>query len=805
MKEKQISSSIDLTWELPLGTQFCLFYLTKEDLMSIIVPYLKAGLENSEFCIWVLPEAFDLEEAKKVLKKNIPDFNSYLEKEQIEIIPFTSSGIKSGISNSKKMVTTWNEKLGQALDNGYSGLRLVQEVSWLKEKEGENFTDYEKEMDELIRSSQIISLCTYSSDKYSSVEIFDIIGAYEFSLFKKKGNWKRIGSSSREAPETNFNITGYEPEEAQSKTYNNLNYWLQEPPIDKIRSNIQRTINIEKCKNAEAALKCTLSSLNLFIAEVEKCKIAEAALQESKERLLIAKEAADLGIHDYNPVTGVIQWDSRVRELWGIEPDETITYDFFIAGIHPDDRAATQEMVNRALDPTGDGKYCAEYRVINRKNGVERWVAANGKVFFEYGHAIRLVGTVQDITERKKAEEALRKSEELFRTVIENSRDGINLLDLATGRYVFMSPAQVEMTGFTTEEINNISAEEAYERVYPEDREISAFQQKKVASGIDTTSTVEYRWKVKSGEYRWFSDSRKLVRDASGHPVALVGVSRDITERKNAEEMLKVSEERLRLAAQAAGFGIYDGDLIAGATYWSPEMKQILGLPVDAPAPPPGVIPSFIHPEDIEHVQQMFQQAFDPAGNDVVFHEHRIIRPDGSVRWVQFNGNVVFSGEGSKRHAVRSRGMMLDITEHKQKEQKILRYNRVLDGISRIFESVVKAETEEELGNLCLSVALELTGGGIGFVGEIGTDGLLHDIAISEMGNQCLMYDKSEHRLPPGDFVLHGLYGRVIDSGKSFFTNDPQSHPDSIGLPKNHPSLRSFLGTPLILNEKQWV
>ena len=141
-----------------------------------------------------------------------------------------------------------------------------------------------------------------------------------------------------------------------------------------------------------------------------------------------------------------------------------------------------------------------------------------------------------DVTERKQAEEALRESEQRLRTVLENSRDGINMLDLATGRYVFMSPAQVELTGFTADELNELTAEEACERVHPDDREISIAQQQRVAAGEDSDEPVEYRWKVKSGQYRWFSDRRKLVRNERGHPVALVGVSRDITERKLAEE-----------------------------------------------------------------------------------------------------------------------------------------------------------------------------------------------------------------------------------------------------------------------------
>ncbi len=138
-----------------------------------------------------------------------------------------------------------------------------------------------------------------------------------------------------------------------------------------------------------------------------------------------------------------------------------------------------------------------------------------------------------------------------------------------------------------------------------------------------------------------------------------------------------------------------------------------------------------------------------------------------------------------------------------QTDNRIRRYNRILEGINRIFSNVVQVKTEEELGNTCLSVVLEVTGSQIGFVAEVDADGLSHDIAVSDMGwSQCLMYDKTGHRRPPGDFVIHGLYGHVIDSGKGFFTNDPLSHPDSIGLPEGHPPLTSFLGVPLIQDEK---
>jgi two-component system, cell cycle sensor histidine kinase and response regulator CckA len=192
-----------------------------------------------------------------------------------------------------------------------------------------------------------------------------------------------------------------------------------------------------------------------------------------------------------------------------------------------------------------------------------------------------VVGVSRDVTERRRLEQRLRESEERLRTVVENSRDGINLLDLATGRYVLMSPAQVELTGFTVEEINNIPAAEALERVHPEDREISLKQQELVAAGEELPAPAEYRWKVKSGEYRWFSDSRKLVRDAEGRPVALVGVSRDITDQKRAEHALREAQAILRGFFDSAPFlmGIAEFDGVRGVVIsGNRAMAEFFGL-----------------------------------------------------------------------------------------------------------------------------------------------------------------------------------------------------------------------------------
>jgi len=148
-------------------------------------------------------------------------------------------------------------------------------------------------------------------------------------------------------------------------------------------------------------------------------------------------------------------------------------------------------------------------------------------------------------------------------------------------------------------------------------------------------------------------------------------------------------------------------------------------------------------------------------------------------------------------------GITYDITERKRSEGKIAQQNVVLNAINRIYEEAIQSENIEDLGRACLDIVESITGSKFSFIGEIGSDDLLHDLAISDPGWQiCMMYDKTGHHRPPGNFKIRGLFGRVLQDGRSLLTNDPTLHPDSIGMPEGHPPLTAFLGVPFIRNGK---
>jgi signal transduction histidine kinase/CheY-like chemotaxis protein/PAS domain-containing protein len=139
-----------------------------------------------------------------------------------------------------------------------------------------------------------------------------------------------------------------------------------------------------------------------------------------------------------------------------------------------------------------------------------------------------------------------------------------------------------------------------------------------------------------------------------------------------------------------------------------------------------------------------------------------------------------------------------DITERKHAEEAIQRHNAIVEGINKVLSAALACPTEEELGVACLEVAQQLTQSKFGFIDEIH-ENCLHDVAISNPGwEACKMIDPSGHRKTPGNFKIHGIYGRVISDAKGLFTNDPAHHPASIGLPNGHPPIECFLGVPLL-------
>ena len=187
-------SGIDIVGDMTWGTHFCQFYQTKGDLVDILVPYFKAGLDNNEFCIWVTYH-LSIEEAQKALEEAVPNIHDYLMQGQIEIISHKKWYLKNGRFDANRVLNGWIDKLkhGQAL--GFEGLRVTA-GTFCKEKESwKDFVLYKEKLDELAHNYPMIVLCTCNLEQCSSNEIIEMVSKHKFALAKQDVKWELIESS----------------------------------------------------------------------------------------------------------------------------------------------------------------------------------------------------------------------------------------------------------------------------------------------------------------------------------------------------------------------------------------------------------------------------------------------------------------------------------------------------------------------------------------------------------------------------------------------------------------------------------
>lgn len=164
-----------------------------------------------------------------------------------------------------------------------------------------------------------------------------------------------------------------------------------------------------------------LTGISAIVRDITDRQERERLMREKEARLRMAKQAAGLGIYDFDLRNGTVEWDDRIREIWGVGEDDEITHETFLSGVHPDDRSIAQAAAGQAFDPAGGGQFHAEYRVVQRGTEAILWVSSTGLVTFEDGEAVRLVGTVLDVTESRRLLESLeiadRRKDEFLATL----------------------------------------------------------------------------------------------------------------------------------------------------------------------------------------------------------------------------------------------------------------------------------------------------------------------------------------------------------------------------------------------------
>jgi C4-dicarboxylate-specific signal transduction histidine kinase len=369
MATEMRKTGVDVVGDMSWGTHFCLFYETKADLLETLVSYCKAGLEGHEFCLWVVAEPLTGEDARRALKRVVPDLDQYLADHSIEIVAARDWYLQDGAFDLNRVIGGWNEKLASASTRGYTGVRVTGDTAWLEKKDWKDFCEYEESLNQAIAGQRLAVLCTYPLAACGAGEILDVVRTHQFAVTKRRGSWDVIETA------------GHKQAKAEIKR---LNEELEERVLE--RTSQLMAVNRE------------------LTNEVLQRQSAEEALQRSEAYLAEAQRISHTGSFGWDVSSGKIFWSEETFRI--LEYDQTVepTVELILRRTQPEDRALVRRSIDRAVDERTPFDF--EHRLL-MSDGSTKYVRIVGHPALIAGSAdLKFVGAITDVTDRERSRQA---------------------------------------------------------------------------------------------------------------------------------------------------------------------------------------------------------------------------------------------------------------------------------------------------------------------------------------------------------------------------------------------------------------
>jgi hypothetical protein len=406
------------------------------------------------------------------------------------------------------------------------------------------------------------------------------------------------------------------------------------------------------------------------IRDITERKQAEVALRESEERFRIAaKNASDL-IWEWDIVNGKLEWFGDIDAILGYAQGEfPRTIDAWERVIHLDDHDRVMAAVDQHLKT--QSPYREEYRVCRKDGTLRYWTDKGVAVCNSQSHPYKMIGVCTDITDRKRAEEALLQSNKQYRLLADNVNDVISVLDMNL-KYIYISPSVKILRGYEPEEV--LKQQSIEQTLTPSSRdlamktffEIMELEKSGRREEIPMSQTLQLEMKRKDGTTVWTEVKFSFIRDENQRSKSILSLTRDITERRHAEHELRDSEVRLNLALETNDTGVWELNLLDHTAFRTLIHDRIFGYETLLPNWTYEMFLEHVLPEDRPEVDRLFREAI-AAHSDWNF-ECRIRRTDGEVRWILATGR---HNQTSKGAPVQMIGIVQDITERKMTEEAL--------------------------------------------------------------------------------------------------------------------------------------
>jgi PAS domain S-box-containing protein len=494
LRKTGVSVIGDVSW----GTHFCYFYETKQDLLDLLIPYFKTGLEGNEFCLLIISnsELLKMEEATNALQRVLPDLDRYVAKRSIEFVGHDAWFLNGGSFDFQRVANQFKEKVDEARARGFVGMRVSASPAWLETSNPRELRKFEAEVDQLYPREAIIAACTYPIGRSKADFLLEVARNHQFAIARRNGDWDIV-----ETPEL---------KRAKSE-------------IQRLNAELEQRV-LDRTKKLEA----TTARLR---AEIEDRKEAEGALRQSEERFAAFMDNLP-GYAWMKDLQGrYVYVNEMVRGLPGYRSLGKTD-----AQIWPADLAAEYRANDEQVIATKKPLNTLEHFQLE---GKKRYMAGSKFPIFDKTGAVALVGGAGvDITERIEAEEALR---DVIDTI-----PVIAFTDMPDGSNEFTNRSWQEYTGLSVKDAAGWGWEST---VHPDD--IARFHEEwcaAVSAGTPFDNAARYRGA--DGQYRWFLVRAVPLRDERGNLLRWYGVLMDIEDRVHAEQALRESANRLQLLSR---------------------------------------------------------------------------------------------------------------------------------------------------------------------------------------------------------------------------------------------------------------
>jgi PAS domain S-box-containing protein len=429
-------------------------------------------------------------------------------------------------------------------------------------------------------------------------------------------------------------------------------------------------------------------------ADITKRKKAEEALRESRERFRIASQIASDVVYERDIRTGIATFYGDIDSHLGYEPGGyPRSFEGWREHVHPDDLAWLDK---QSLDQLEPGiPFSIEYRMRKKDGTYMTWL---DKVIIikddETGKPVKAIGVATDITERKRAEEALRQSEERYRSFVQNF-NGIAYRGNINFEPEFFHGNVKKMTGYTEQDF--MDGKIKWDRIIHKDDLPECLR--KVKERIQhkpRAAESEFRIVHRDGSIRWIHEIFQTIFDDSGEVIGSQGIQHDITERKQAEEKLRESEEKLRRILETVSDGLTVTDLSGVITEVNDAILRLGGFSSKDAVIGKNAFESIDFPDRERALTDMLELAQQGA---LGRSEYNLLRADGSSYPAEISANVLKDAAGNPAGFV---SMIRDITERKQAEEKVSHLNLTLHSIRNINQLITREKDRSKLlGNVC--------------------------------------------------------------------------------------------------------